>query len=614
MPNEGWSGDLNAAKEFHASIHRPRDDDRRGRGSARGGRVNSSISRGGRGGSVFANSPSFASNNSKGRRDGLLTELPSHFWNPNNTTSIQNTQDANTEDCGDPMNIDDRGMASSQWAADDQTATDPAATTQPGTGSVPTPMSWDVVNSPQPGVSSHTFSDSVRVSASETSRPINSIRDLVVSPSQSQGIYSQAAIIDGTKGARDNFASEPQPGTGQQVTWGPRNTPVSSIKPFHSIIRGPLADQQLKDVQHGTIAAQANQGLAPGEPATTQAGHQWTGLKASRHAGTSSTQGPAIPAPHPQGGGLRRDLLQENGMLRGVQFTEDQGPQQDDDWLKTYNLNKVKDKCTLIAKQAFAAGDHDAEKALRKVATACNEVIRAKNELRDKKLEVEADKVLSKSQNAAWVHWIKFYRPETPASAASSSTRALSDNSNVQMQDAPAVVSSQSVHVQTPRVSIGKKQEPHASQAASLPLASAQAPAVAQFASFEAPEFDSIDSTRSQEQFVRSTGGFDQGCFGGFGSSGSQKLHQSATQQAGATTRPPPRDVDSSGKKYVDGVGTSSPQQPQPVRHAQDDQQSTKLTGLPSMFPHGLPPGFDDPQARQIFEDFFFQNKRLPRK
>lgn len=614
MPNQGWSGDLNAAKEFHASVHRSRDDDRRGRGSARGGRVSSNISRGG---SVFANSPSFASNNnnnSNGRRGGLLMELPSYFWNPVNTTGTQNTQVANIEDRGDPMNIDDRGMASSQWASDSRTTTDPAATIQTGTGSVPTPASWGVAKSAHPGVSSHASSNSVRVTAPESSRPINSVRDRVAGPSQSQGMRPQAAIIDDMKGARDNFASEPQ--SRQQVTWGPRNTHVSSIKTFHSIIHGPFADQQLKDVQHSTIPAQGSQSAAPGEPTATQAGRQWPGLKASRHAGTAgtaSTQGPAVPASHRQSGGPRRDLLQENGMLRGVQFTEDQGPQQDDDWLKTYNLNKVKDKCNVIAEQAFAAGDHEAEEALRKVATACNEVIRAKNELRDKKLEVEADKVLSKSQNAAWVHWIKFYRPDAPA-PASSSTRALSDNSNVQMEDAPAVVSLQTGQVQTSGASIGLKPQPQDSQAASSPFASAQAPPVAQFSTFGAPESGSIDHTSSQQPSIRAIRGFDQGSFGGFGSSGSPKSHQSAAQQARLTTRPLPCDVESSGKNHSDGFDTSNPQQPQHIQRSQDEQQSTKLTGMPSMFPQGLPPGFDDPQARQIFEDFFFQNKRLPRK
>lgn len=296
-------------------------------------------------------------------------------------------------------------------------------------------------------------------------------------------------------------------------------------------------------------------------------------------------------------------------MLRGVQFTQDQGPQQDDDWLKTYNLNKVKDKCNSIAKQAFAAGDHEAEEALRKVATACNEVIRAKNELRDKKLEVEADKVLSKSQNAAWVHWIKFYRPDAPVKG-SSFTRAPSDDSNVQMQDAPTAVSSQTVQEQ--RASIGKEPQPQpqpqsqASQAITLPFGSAQAPAASQFASFGGPVAGTRNPVSSQQQNTRAAGGFD--------SSRSQQLHKPAAPEARITPRQAPGDVQSSGKTHSDAFGTTDAQQPEPVKRPQDEQQSTKLTGLPSMFPQGLPPGFDDPQARQIFEDFFFQNKRFSQK
>lgn len=300
-------------------------------------------------------------------------------------------------------------------------------------------------------------------------------------------------------------------------------------------------------------------------------------------------------------------------MLRGVQFTEDQGPQQDDDWLRTYNLNKVKDKCNSIAKQAFAAGDHEAEEALLKVATACNEVLRAKNELRDKKLEVEADKVLSKSQNAAWVHWIKFYRPDAPVDG-SSTTRALSDDSNVQMQDAPAAVSSQTVQGQAPRAYIGKQPQAQAqaqaqaqfSQATTLPFGSAQVPAASQFASFGGPKARARNPVSFQQQTT--------GASGGFGSSSPQQLHKPAAPEARITPRQPPCDVQSSGKTCSDGFATTDTQQPQPVQRPQDEQQSTKLTGLPSMFPQGLPPGFDDPQARQIFEDFFFQNKRLPQK
>lgn len=594
---------MNAAKEFHASVPRPRDeDDRRGRGSARGGRGSSNASRGG---NIFANSPSLANNgNGNGRRVGLLTELPSHFWNPVNTTGTQNTQVAVAEDRGDPMNIDDRGMASSQWASASRTTTDPAATSQTGTGSVLTPASWGVAKNSQPGIFPPAPSNPVRISAPEPSRPTHSVRDRVVSPTQSLGMHPQAAVSNDTNGAYDDFTSEPQSGTRQQVTWGPRNTPVSSIQPFYSITRSHFADNQFKFVQTSQNAAQRVQDPAQGEPAATQAGRQWHGLRASRHAGAA---GPTVPTGQQQRGSLRRDLLQENGMLRGVRFTEDQGPQQDDDWLKTYNLNKVKDKCILIAKQAFAAADHEAEEALRKVATACNEVLRAKNELRDKKLEVEADKALSKSQNAAWVHWINFYRLDAPFDG-SSSTRALSDDSNVQVQDAPAVVSSQTVQGQTPRGSIGKEPQPQpqASQATTLPFGSAQAPAASHFASFGGPEAGTHNHVSFQQQTTRAAGGF--------GSSSSQQLRKPAAPEARITPRQAPSDVQSSGKIRSDGFGTTDAQQPLPAQRPQDEQQSTKLTGLPSMFPQGLPPGFDDPQARQIFEDFFFQNKRLPQK
>lgn len=592
MPNEGWSGDLNAAKEFHASVHRPQDDDRQGRSNARGGRGSSYMSRGG---NNFANSPSFPNTgNSNNRRVGLLTELPSHFWNPINTTGTQNDQAAIVEDRGDPMNIDDRGMASSQWSSASRTTTDPAAAIQTGTGSVVTGASWGVANNSQPG---NFPLAPVRISAPEPSRPADSVHARVVSPSQSLGIHPRAAVTDGSNGARDGFMAESRSGTRQQVTLGPRSTSVSSTHSFCSINRGCFTDYQLKDVQTSQNAAQGIQGPAQGKPAATQAGRQWSGLKASRHAGAVS---PPIPTNHQQRGSLRRDLLQENGMLRGVQFTEDQGPQQDDDWLKTYNLNKIKDKCNSIAKQAFAAGDHEAQEALRKVATACNEVLRAKNELRDKKLEVEADKVLSKSQNAAWVHWIKFYRPDAPVNGTSS-TRALSDDSNVQMQDAPMAIT---VQGQTPRASTGK--QPQAPQPTTLPFGSVQAPAASPFASFGSPEARTRNPISFQQQATRTAGGF--------GSSSSQQLHKPAAPEAQITPRKPPCDAQTSGKTRSDGFDTTDILQPQPIQSPQDKQQSTKLTGLPSMFPQGLPPGFDDPQARQIFEDFFFQNKRLPQK
>lgn len=624
MPNGLWGGDLNAAKEFQSQVHRGLGEDRRGRGGNRGGRGGSSMVRSG---NSFANTSSFTdSGNSRG--NGLLKELPSRFWEPANNHSTQNNQATNTEDRGDPMNIDDRNMGGSRWASDTRTTADgPAA--QNGTGSAPTPASWGITAQPAPVGSGFTpaprgSTDSsrdvpsraapipVRISAPKPSHPTNTARDRAVSPPRGLDISAHAAVNNTTNEFGASGTANAHPATGQEVTWGPHNTPVSNIQPFNSPARDFVTDQRMKDVQNGKTPPQSAAGADEGMTSAIEAGHQWPGLKASIHAGPASFASRPNSTGQKQQSGPRRDLLQANGMLKGVQFTEDQGPQQDDDWLKTYNLNKVKDKCVSVAKQAFAASDHEAEKALRKVIHACNQVLRAKNEVKDKKLEDEADKVLSKSQNEAWLHWIKFYHPTAPA--ASSSIQAPNESPNVQMQDAPAFVPPQNVQAQVQRGSsqTQSQPQPQAFPATGMPFTSAQAPQRLSDGGADSGGFDPV-SFQQQSTLCTAQGG-------DFGSCNSPQLHKPAIQQTQIPFQKPTSTAQFGGHNPSAGFGSanalqaSAPaQKSQPAQRPQATKP-TELTGLPSMFPQGLPAGFDDPQARKIFEDFFFQNKRLPQK
>lgn len=584
MSNAGWGGDLDAAKEFHAKVHRLLDNGHRGRGGTRGGRGASNMTRGG---NSFANTNSFT-NSGNGGRMGLLTELPSHFWNPINTHGTQNTQAANIED--DPMTIDDCSIGGSQGAP----GTCPAAAHAPaghiGMGSAPTPTSWGTTTQPTQPAQGVVGSTPALWGSTNSCGPTNPARDRAASPLKGLGMSTHAAVNNNTNGPRDNLATDSQSATRERVTWGPRNIPVSNIRSFHSLARDPVTDQRMKEARKGTNSPQDVDGGATCMTSPAEAGRPWPGLKASRHAVAA---GSVNSAGHTQSGALRRDLLQENGMLRGVQFTEDQGPQEDDDWSKTYNLNKVKDKCVVIAKQAFANDDHEAEKALHKVAAACSEVLRAKNVLKDKSLENEADKVLSRAQNDAWVHWIKFYHPTAPA-ADPTSIQISNKSPNVQMQDAPTTVPSQTVQVKVPSATTGSKAQ---AQAQASP---------ATVASFTA---------------VQALGAPQHSNFVGFGPAGLQQQSTHTAQQAQVSPQQASRTAQSDGRIPFGGLNSSNAQKTiatvkrtQATQRIQGPQQPTELTGLPSMFPQGLPSGFDDPQARKIFEDFFCHNKRLPRE
>ncbi|KAJ4391896.1 hypothetical protein N0V93_005516 [Gnomoniopsis smithogilvyi] len=635
MPNAGWGGDLNAAKDFHAKVHRPLDNERRDRGDACGRRGGSNTTRRG---SSFANTSSTRYGNSL--RNGLLTELPSQFWNPSIAHETQSTQDVKDEGRGDPMNVDDRGMDGSQWSS----GVRPAAAHAPSDQtrhSAPTPNIWGINTQPnQPGqfasgaaavpwdsADSSVISgpsrppfDLVHIRHPEPGHTVYSARDVPASAHQGPSVSSHAALDNNANSFRTNDANDAadcQSIAHVQVTWGPRSTPVSIIEPFKSLACSPVTDQGVKAATKNS--GTTSQGTAQGIVSAAETERQWPGLKASRHAVTAA---PAGPNGHKQSGALRRDLLQENGMLRGVRFTEDQGPQQDDDWLKTYNLNKVKDKSVLVAKQAFANGDHEAEKALRKVAAACDEVLRAKNVLKDKTIEGEADKMLSKSQNEAWVHWIKFYRP-TGLAADSASVHASNKSPNIRMQDAPMAVISQTGQLEVPNATTGnpdQAQHPHTNV---VPSASAQLPEDLQRLNFDRIDSGDFVPTGIQQQSTRiaQDGHFDHAPSGGFGSSNSQYLNNPVAQQAQVHTEQPSQiaqpHINLSSGGFGSGDALQSNATAKKTRSAQQNrgpQQPTELTGLPSMFPRGLPAGFDDPQARQIFEDFFFQNKRLPRK
>lgn len=630
MSYAGWSGDWSAAKEFHANVLRPLDAECRGRGGSRGGRGGSNMTRGG---NSFANASFTNNGNGNGRRNGLLTVLPSHLWNPGNTQSTQSTHVPNAEDDGDPMNVDDGSVGGFQWASDTRPPAAHASAGQTGVGSAPTSASssitnqsgqfsqvalgsttapWGSTDNSRTGAPCRDPSSSMLASECRPGHSTNPIPDRAATPHHDLSMSTHATLSNVANGPRTSVAADSQSTTREQVTWGPRNIPVSNIKPFNSLYCNPVTDQRMKDAQNGKTASYGDEKGTSDTASAAKIGRQWPGLRASRHAGAADPVGASGPK---QSGAPRRDLLQENGMLKGVQFTEDQGPQQDDDWLKTYNLNKVKDKCVFVAKRAFANGDHEAEKALRNVAAACTEVLRAKNVLRDKRLEAEADKILSKSQKETWVHWIKYYHPTAPATDTASIS-ALNEIPNVQMQDAPKAIQSRTEHVEVPNAITGIQAQAQKSPASFALSAHSQARTALHRPNSGGTQSIGFSPTSFQQQPTRAAqlGNFDYTPSGGCGSSNLQHLHKLAAQQAQVPPQKLSRTTQFNGNNLSGGFGSANTQQTQPAQHLQGQQQSTELTGLPSMFPQGLPAGFDDPQARQIFEDFFFQNQRRQQK
>lgn len=629
MPNGGWGahfgGDLNMAKELQSEYQRGGTADRRGRAAGvRGGR-------GGRGGSDMTHGGSSFANRSNGRRN-LATAPPSHLWEPVNNPATA------SDGRGDPMNIDDdHGMGNPQWASHTHTAVGPAPVpaAQTGTGSVPTPPSWGTTTTqslqpaltPAPWVSNSSSwvviphsapSNTVRVSAPEPSRATTPARNRAASPHRGLSNSIHAPRNNDSYDSTAMGAAKSQSATRDQVTWGARNTLVSIIKPFNSTAHHPVTNLQMKDVQNGNTTPKDIAGAGRGMASATEADRQLPGLKASRHAGCAGPTGPAALAGHKQNDGMRCDLLQENGQLVGVRFLVDQGPKQDDDWLSTYNLEQVKNKYFTIAGQAFAAGDHEAVKVLRRVVNACDEVLRAKNELKDEELKGEAARILSKSQYEARFHWIKYSRPVPPAANLLTPNRAQDENPNVRLQDTPVFAPQQVEqveHVQIPHAPT--QPQPRVSPIVVAASGPAQAPAASQRTQLGNADSDASDPVSFQQQSIRTTqnSGFDYTPSRGFGASSFQQLPKPAAQQAQVAGQQPIRTTQFGGFGSTHNQQDLAPtKELQSTQQPQDSQQPTLPTGLPSMFPRGLPADFDDPQAREIFEEFFFRNNRLDRK